>query len=104
MKLNLMISHRLTDDYVIVDLFSFDYDLLKSFCFVCKNFLLTSFMNENEVFPFKKKKNTLLTNIYTYMFSQTLQVGTLQAPTVNKVVTEMDIRLESVVLLCQAEQ
>jgi hypothetical protein len=55
LKLNLMISHRLADDYVIVDLFNIGYDLLRSFCFVCKSFLLTSFMNENEVFHFQKK-------------------------------------------------
>jgi hypothetical protein len=53
LKLNLMISHKLTD-YVMADIFSFGYDLLKSFCFVYKSFLLTSFMNENEVFPLKK--------------------------------------------------
>jgi hypothetical protein len=47
-----MINHRLTDDYAVADLFSFDYDLLQSFCFVCKSFLLTNFMNENEVFHF----------------------------------------------------
>jgi hypothetical protein len=52
MKLNLMISHRLVDDYVMTDLFSFDYDLLQSFGFVCKSFLLVSFMNKNEVFSF----------------------------------------------------
>ena len=52
-----MISYRLTDNYVMIDLFSFDYDLLQSFCSICKSFLLVSFMNENEVFPFKKKKN-----------------------------------------------
>jgi hypothetical protein len=52
MKLNLMISHRLADDYVMADLFSFGYDLLQSFCSVCKSFLLASFMNENEVFHF----------------------------------------------------
>jgi hypothetical protein len=28
LKLNMMISHRLTDDYVMADLFSFDYNLL----------------------------------------------------------------------------
>jgi hypothetical protein len=58
-----MISHRLADDYVMADLFSFGYDLLQSFCSVCKSFLLTSFMNENEVFLFfflkKKKKETI---------------------------------------------
>ena len=48
MKLNLMISHRLADDYVMADLFNFGYDLLQSF-------LLASFMNENEVFHFQKK-------------------------------------------------
>ena len=52
----LMISHRLANDYVMVDLFSFGYDLLQSFCSVCKSFLLISFMNENEVFPFQRKK------------------------------------------------
>jgi hypothetical protein len=56
LKLNLMISHRLVDDYVIADLFSFGYDLLQSFCSVCKSFLPTSFMNENDLFPFKKIK------------------------------------------------
>jgi hypothetical protein len=30
MKLNLMISHKLADDYVMVDLFNFGYDLLQS--------------------------------------------------------------------------
>jgi hypothetical protein len=55
LKLNLMISHRLADDYVMTYLFSFGYDLLKSFCSVCKSFLLANFMNENEVFPFKKR-------------------------------------------------
>jgi hypothetical protein len=59
LKLNLIISHRLADDYVMTDLFSFGYDLLQSFCFVCKSFLLVSFMNENEVFPLKKKKNLI---------------------------------------------
>jgi hypothetical protein len=54
-----MISHRLADDYIMADLFSFNYDLLQSFCFVCKSFLLASFMNENEVFPFK---------IYIYIY------------------------------------
>jgi hypothetical protein len=49
-----MISHRLADDYVMTDLFSFGYDLLQSFCFVCKSFLFASFMNENEVFHFQK--------------------------------------------------
>jgi hypothetical protein len=48
-----MINHRLADDYVMANLFIFCYDLLQSFCPVCKNFLLTSFMNENEVFPLK---------------------------------------------------
>jgi uncharacterized protein YebE (UPF0316 family) len=38
LKLNMMISHRLADDYVMVNLFSFDYDLLQSFCSVCKSF------------------------------------------------------------------
>jgi hypothetical protein len=52
LKLNL-ISYRLADDYVMADLFSFGYDLLQSFYFVSKSFLLTSFMNENEIFPFK---------------------------------------------------
>jgi hypothetical protein len=33
----------------MADLFNFNYDLLKSF-------LLMSFINENEVFPFKNKK------------------------------------------------
>jgi hypothetical protein len=58
----MVISHRLADDYIMADLFSFGYDLLQSFCSVCKNFLLTSFMNENEVFSFflKKKKNPIL--------------------------------------------
>jgi hypothetical protein len=56
MKLNPMISHRLADDYVMVDSFNFGYDLLQSFCLVCKNFLLASFMNESEVFSFKKEK------------------------------------------------
>jgi hypothetical protein len=49
-----MISHRLADDYVMVDLFSFGYDLLQSICFVCKSFLLMSFMNENKVFSFRE--------------------------------------------------
>jgi hypothetical protein len=49
-----MISHRLADDYVMVDLFSFSYDLLQSICSVCKSFLLTSFMNENNVFSFRE--------------------------------------------------
>ena len=44
------------DDYVIVDLFNFNYDLLQSFCSVCKNFLFANFINENKVFPFQKKK------------------------------------------------
>jgi hypothetical protein len=52
LKLNLMISHRLADDYVMTNLFNFGYDLLQSFCFVCKNVLLASFVNENEVFSF----------------------------------------------------
>jgi hypothetical protein len=51
LKLNLMISHRLADDYVMANLFSFDYDLLHNFYSVCKNFLRASFMNENEIFP-----------------------------------------------------
>ena len=51
-----MISHRLADDYVMADLFSFGYNLLQSFCSICKSFLLISFMNENKVFPVKKKK------------------------------------------------
>jgi hypothetical protein len=51
-----MISYRLADDYAMIDLFSFGYDLLQSFCSVCKSFLLASFMNENEVFFFQKKK------------------------------------------------
>ena len=56
-----MISHRLVDDYVMADLFSFLYDLLQSFFYVCKSFFLASFMNENEVFIYlffflKKKK------------------------------------------------
>jgi hypothetical protein len=38
----------------MADLFSFGYDLLQNFCFVCKNFLLASFINENEVFSLKK--------------------------------------------------
>ena len=46
-----MINDRLADDYVMADLFSFGYDLLQNFRSVCKNFLLASFMNENEVFP-----------------------------------------------------
>ena len=46
-----MISHRLADDYIIVDLFNFSYDLFQRFCSICKSFLLTSFMNENKVFP-----------------------------------------------------
>ena len=52
MKLNLTSSHRLVDDYVMANLFSFDYDLLQNFCYVCKSFLLASFMNKNEVFFF----------------------------------------------------
>jgi hypothetical protein len=56
MKLNLLISHRLVDDYVMADLFSFSYDLFQNFCSVCKSFLLMSLMNENEVFHFQKKK------------------------------------------------
>jgi hypothetical protein len=58
MKLNLMISHRLVNDYVITDLFSFGYDLLQSF-------LLASFMNEKKVFFFffqKKKKKRVKNN------------------------------------------
>jgi hypothetical protein len=51
-----MISHRLADDYVMADLFSFGYNLLQSFCSICKSFLLTSFINENKVFPSQKKK------------------------------------------------
>jgi hypothetical protein len=51
-----MISHRLVDDYVMANLFSFGYDLLQSFCSLCKSFLLVIFMNENEVFHFQKKK------------------------------------------------
>jgi hypothetical protein len=47
-----MISHKLTDDYVMADLFSFGYDLLQSFCSICKSFLLAGFMNKNEVFSF----------------------------------------------------
>jgi hypothetical protein len=43
-----MISHKLADNYVMDDLCCFCYDLLKSFYSVCKNFLLASFMNENE--------------------------------------------------------
>jgi hypothetical protein len=54
----MMISHKLADDYVITDLFSFGYDLLQNFFSICKSFLLVSFMNENKVFPFKKKKKT----------------------------------------------
>jgi hypothetical protein len=56
LKLNLMIGHRLADNYVMAYSFSFDYDLLQNFYFVCKNFLLVSFMNENKVFSFQKKK------------------------------------------------
>jgi hypothetical protein len=52
LKLNLMISQRLVDDYVMANLFSFYYDLFQSFCFIYKSFLLASFMNKNEVFPF----------------------------------------------------
>jgi hypothetical protein len=37
----------------MADLFIFGYDLLQSFCSVCKSFLFT-IMNENEIFPFKK--------------------------------------------------
>jgi hypothetical protein len=61
-----MISHRLTDDYVMTDLFSFGYDLLQSFYSLCQNFLLTSFMNGNKVFPFpkKKKKSIHVINLY----------------------------------------
>jgi hypothetical protein len=55
-----MISYRLADDYAMIDLFSFGYDLLQSFCSVCKSFLLASFMNENEVFFFPKKKKKQL--------------------------------------------
>ena len=47
LKLNLMISHILVDDYVMADLFSFNYDLFQSFCSVCKSFLLVNFINEN---------------------------------------------------------
>jgi hypothetical protein len=50
LKLNLMIGHRLADNYVMAYSFSFDYDLLQNFYFVCKNFLLVSFMNESKVF------------------------------------------------------
>ena len=56
-----MINHRLADDFVITDLFSFGYDLLQSFYFVYNSFLLVSFMNENEIFPFKKY-------IYIYIY------------------------------------
>ena len=56
LKLNLMISHRLVDDYVMVDLFSFGYNLPQSFYSVCKSFLLVSFINENEIFPRKKNE------------------------------------------------
>jgi hypothetical protein len=59
-----MISHRLPDDYVMADLFSFDYDLLKNFCFLCKSCLLASFMNENEVFHFQKKKKKKITKVF----------------------------------------
>ena len=54
-----MISHKLADDYVIADLFSFGYDLLHNFCSVCKNFLFTSFMMIMKYFFFfsLKKKN-----------------------------------------------
>jgi hypothetical protein len=52
----MIISHRLVDDYVMIDFFSFVYDLLQSFCSLCKSFLLASFMNENEVFPFQKRE------------------------------------------------
>jgi hypothetical protein len=38
----------------MADLFSFDYNLLQSFCSICKSFLFASFMNENEVFSTKK--------------------------------------------------
>jgi hypothetical protein len=36
----------------MADLFNFSYDLLQSFCFVCKNFLLASIINENEVLKY----------------------------------------------------
>ena len=49
-----MISHRLVNDYVMADLFSFDYDLFQNFCPICKSFLLMNFVNKNEVL--KKKK------------------------------------------------
>ena len=62
-----MISHRLIDDYVITDLFSFSYDLLQSFCSICKSFLLASFMKEWSI-SFKrrrrKKKVILLENTF----------------------------------------
>ena len=48
-KLNMMISHRLTDNYVLANLFSFDYDLFQSFYSVCKSFLLANFMNVNKI-------------------------------------------------------
>ena len=73
LKLNLMISQRLADDYVMVNLFSFDYDLLQIFCSLYKNFLLVSFMNENEVFLFLflfflKKSQSLSHKIYIYIY------------------------------------
>ena len=56
----MMISHRLADDYVMADLFNFGYDLLQSFCSVCKTFLFADFINENKVFSFQKKKKKAL--------------------------------------------
>jgi hypothetical protein len=44
--------------------FSFDYDLLQNFLFVCKSFLLVSFMNENKIFSFQKKKKSLFFYVY----------------------------------------
>ena len=46
MKSNLMISHKLADNYVMANLFNFGYNLLQNFYSVCKNFLLASFMND----------------------------------------------------------
>jgi hypothetical protein len=40
----------------MADLFNFGYDLLQNFFSVCKSFLLASFMNENKIFSFQKKK------------------------------------------------
>ena len=62
LKLNLMISYRLVNDYVMADLFSFSYNLLQNFCFVCKNFLLLSLWMRMKYFSFLKKNQLLIFN------------------------------------------